>query len=377
MMPRELSMDAAGLRSFSLPHVLRLAGEYQHLLGAGCIAFATGLRLEALVEESADDFLLRFTGAGTVDSEEDTAEFAGRWRRALGELAVPSPEMLDGLSITVDFGPLWDICSRRMLMTCPALGTVLAAAVTAFRAPGHSRTDAELAEMACSLCNAVEPGPVGETGCHYAEAMLGLVGGANYVAPGGERLNVQQLLPPEAMLLALAPPQGEAPGPRDCEGEVLKALARTQQMGCNILAGGEEGVGALFALDDGALDRGQTTRLYGLVRVRQMVDAFLQHVGEPVVDNDRLAEMCDEQSAILKDYFGFPAAPYKELVAKALEAGALGADLSWAFGGCPVAIIIAPGRREEIGAMLSQAFPGVAILPVDVEPCGLLSNGGE
>ena len=93
------------------------------------------------------------------------------------------------------------------------------------------------------------------------------------------------------------------------------------------------------------------------------------------MDNDRLAEICDEESALLRDYFGFPAEPYGRVRQAAVEAGALGAKFTCAFGGCPAAIIIAPGVREEVAETLTARFPESRFLPVDIDPTGLLMEG--
>ena len=158
---------------------------------------------------------------------------------------------------------------------------------------------------------------------------------------------------------------------------MLRALALTQQGGHNVLAGGEEGTAALFALPEGYLDEGQTTMLYGALRVRELTQSLLESIGDPLADNDRLAEVCDEESAILGDYFGFPRAAYAGVIATAAEVGAVGARLTWAFGACPAAVIIAPGARAEVASALADEFPGMMLLPLDVEPFGLLSDDGE
>jgi hypothetical protein len=326
------------------------------------------------VSETPEDFKLRFGGAGEQPWEGLGVELSRRWARALGELAVPGPELLEGLSISVDFGDLWGLCPPPTLLTSPALAAALALAVRSHRRQ-ERRGHTDLAHLAGSLCCAVAPGPAGDAGRHYAGALLSLVGGAGYVEKGLELTNVQSLLPPEAMLLVLAPHLEMLQGEADRERAVLKALACAQQEGLDFMAPGDKTLSALFSLPEGTLDQEQTTMLYGLLRVRQMIESFIEFLGEPVADNDRLAETCDEESAILKDYFGFPPDAYSAVASVAAGAGALGVKLTWAFGGYPAAIVLAPGRREAVAAALAGTCPEVACLPVDVEPYGLLSAG--
>jgi hypothetical protein len=133
----------------------------------------------------------------------------------------------------------------------------------------------------------------------------------------------------------------------------------------------------LFRLGREVLSDDQTGLLYGLIRVREMADAFLECLGDEIVDNDRLAEVCDEESAILTDYLGFPSGPYDAVRSAASEAGALGLRLTWAFGGCPAAVIIAPGRRDQVGQALARRFPRAGFLVIDVAAEGLRPGGDD
>jgi mevalonate kinase len=47
------------------------------------------------------------------------------------------------------------------------------------------------------------------------------------------------------------------------------------------------------------------------------------------------------------------------LVDAARRAGALGAKLTWAFGGYPAVLVVAPGQRREVGDALTRTFPGL------------------
>ncbi len=361
-MPPALSLQADELRRFSVPLTVRLVGERQYALGAGSLVIATDMRLIVEVDETPEPFALNYI------RQPGPSELAGRWENALGREVLGNTEALEGLALTVDFGDLLDVLPAETLLTSPALAAGLTTAVLAHRSDGASETHAELAAAASNALRDVTGAEDGAR--YYADAMMTISGGAGYVEPGGERLNVQVLLPADAFILALAP--GVVPdvaGDRD--RRLREALVSVERAGADIMGPGDEGLGALFGLGD-LIDEEQTTMLYGLLRVRQMIEGFLEHLGEPYVDNDRLAEICDEESAILADYFGFPHAPYRPICTGAGEAGALGSKLTWAFGSCPAAVIIAPGRRRDVSAALRRRFPDSHFLPVDMQVEGLM-----
>jgi hypothetical protein len=373
MQPHE-GFNAEQLRSFSVPHVLRILGEHQHLIGSGSVLCAVNRRLHVQVRETPDEFNLEFQGVSDYypESQETPGRAVEAWHRALGELVVPDPEMMEGLDITVDFSTASGVPTAPARLPSPAMAVALATAIIAHRGRGRARTEQELAEMASSACHAVVQGPMGDTGRYYGEALVSLTGGAAHVEPHGQRLNVQRLLPPESLLLVVRRGLSGVVGEAQREETVLRALATTQKEGTNIMAGGEEGVAALFAMEPGLLDEEQVTMLYGLLRIRQMITGYLEFLSEGMADNDRLAEICDEESAILKDYFGFPAEAYRDAIDSASGAGALGAKLTWAFGGYPAALIIAPGLREQVTGAL-QRMEDLEVVPVDVEPAGLMA----
>jgi hypothetical protein len=281
---------------------------------------------------------------------------------------------LAGLSVRAYFGGLWDVCPPEVLLRSPALATGLAVAVLAHRGGQSPVEEHVVAETACRLRGALAGTGPESTARFYAEVFLSIVGGAGYVEPGGRRLNVQQLLPPQSLLLALAPGIDAGAGAHELDAAVEGALALARERDAAIDGGAEKGVSALFGISEGVLDERQTAMLYGLLRVREMVDGFLEYLGEPFVDNDRLAEICDEESAILTDYFGFPARAYASVRTVAGEAGALGAKLTWAFGGYPAAIIVAPGRRGTVQEALQRQFADAHFLPVDTDSGGLLKE---
>jgi hypothetical protein len=278
---------------------------------------------------------------------------------------------LEGLDIEMDFGPLWRICPPKVLAMSPAVAVALAVAVTAHRAAERQLTEVELAEAVCRLHYAASGAGHASADRSYSDALMSIVGGAGYVEPHGERLNVQQLIPPESLLLVLAPGIEEVRAAHQRDEAVVIALQKAREAKAPITDSADAAYSALFALEDTVLTAQEVAMLYGLIRVRQMTERYIEHLSEPYVDNDVLAEICDEESAILGDYFGFPAAHYDRIRAAATRAGALGTKLTWAFGSYPAAIVVAPGRRRDVGEALNNTFPGVYCLLVDMDPTGL------
>ncbi len=380
-----VSLDAPSLDSFTVPYSLRLLGDKQHLLGCGSVCLATNLRMAVLVRETAGAFSLSFGGVAGDDDfgvsgvpgrlpwpdEISVSRFPERWRNALGRL-VPDPSVLEGLDVEVDLGPLWAVCPVGVLLSCPSLAAALAAVVAAHRMDPLPPTDAGLAGVACRVLSEILPAGPEDTGGAYGEALMSLVGGAGYVEPGGERLNVQQLMPPESLLLCLMPGVGPAVGAAERDQALREALAAAGRVGCDFAGDAEEALSGLFGLGPDVISEAETVMVYGLLRARQMIESFLEYLGDPFVDNDRLAEICDEESAILTDYFAFPADVYEKVRGLAAEAGALGAKLTRAFGGYPAAVVLAPGCRQEVQEALRGELPGAHLLPINVDPTGLL-----
>ncbi len=391
-------LETPEFEPLSVSCALCLLGEHQHLLGAGSIHIATNLRVRVKVAECEDGFSLSVGGrapegegeaewgaaqelegpvpdsvAGRLPWPDATpvSQFAARWEKALAGDILNEPELVAGLDIEVDFGPLWHICPPQVLLTSPALAVGLAVAGTSLR--GQAPDYAELAELARRLrAEVVAEDGAEATRCNN-DALMGITGGAAYVEQGADLLNVQQLLPPESFILALA----SGVGPENGAGEgcriMRQALRKLGETGRGISGTGDEAdLSRVFELCGDVLDEQETAMLYGLMRARQMVDSLLERLGSAFVDNDLLAEVCDEESAILADYLGFPAEPYDRVRAAAAEAGALGAKLTWAFGSYPAVIILAPGRREEVLGSLCGRFPEARFLPVDLDPDGLL-----
>jgi hypothetical protein len=185
------------------------------------------------------------------------------------------------------------------------------------------------------------------------------------------------MVPPESLILAVSrralPSLGESPWER----VLLSAVSKTGRGGVRLLAETERDVSRLFELASGKLDEMEMAVLYGLLRVREMITQHLERLGQPLLDHDLLAELCDEESAIVEDYFEFPSAPYGEIRNRAVETGALGAKYTYACGSQPAMIILAPGVRDEVGAALAEEFDDCTFLPVDVDPEGVEATRGE
>ncbi|MFW6189357.1 MAG: hypothetical protein ACOC7T_02900 [Planctomycetota bacterium] len=371
-MSPSISLEAEEMYRFSVSQPVRLVGQYQHALGAGCITIAIDLRVGLAVQEQPAGFELRLAG-GAFQQQELLPDYAERWRRALDAEVLDEPAAVEGLAVEVDFRRLGDFCPGEVLLTSPALAAGLAAAAAAHRGRGAVATDVEVADRAAEALAAVTGEVRGQR--FFPDILLSVAGGAAYVEPTGERINVQQPLPPESFLLALAPGMEFSNGVAECEEQLRRALLKVAEASGELV--GERAMEAVFGLNGDVLEEDDTTKLYGLVRVRQMLDGFLEHLGEPYVDNDRLAEICDEERALLRDYFEFNADTYGEMCRRAEEAGALGAACTWAFGSYPAVVITAPGRRKQVQGALQDQFSDAIFHPIDIEPTGLLRGRDE
>jgi hypothetical protein len=364
-----VSLLAEEMHRFSVCHPARLVGEHQHCLGSGCMSVATDLRLQVEANETAGAFELAVSGG--LDAAA-VRRYTPKWERAVGMKLMADHQALEGLAVSVDFGDLTDLLPAETLLTSPALAAALTAAAAAHRGREATRDDVELADAGAEALASVASEPRAQR--FFSDVLVSIAGGALYVDPGGERINVQPLLPPESLILAVVPGLDFGERVTESERELRKALMQMSGEHGELI--GDRAFEAIFAMDGDILQEEQTGMLYGLLRVRQMLDSFMEHLGEPFVDNDRLAEICDDESAILKDYFGFQAEPYGEIRRRAAEAGALGAKYTWAFGSYPAAIILAPDRRDDVLEALREEADGEYFWPVDMEPAGLL-RGGE
>lgn len=369
-----VSLDAEQWRRFTLPHPVCLLGEELYLLGAPSVCAAVNARVEVVVRDSDEGPALRFGPAGS-ESEWDAPlpaveDLAAEWERALREEALDDPSLLDGRAVCVSFDESLVACPPALLVTSPAVAAALTVACLALSGRVEGAEETDTAELACRLLQEVRA--AGENpNRFYGPVLTSLTGGLQYVEPGGTPLNVQQLVPPESLLLVLVPGAQEAAKGVHLDERVRRHLLAARGHGEDLMRRGDQGLAEIFDLDEEVLDERGKTMLYGLLRVRQMTESFVEMLGEPFVDNDRLAETCDEESAILRDYFEFPAGGLDQIRHAAVRAGALGAKLTWAFGGYPASLLLAPGRREDVREALTEEFPDADFIPLDVATMGL------
>ena len=363
------TLESGQWQNFSIPHPFCLLGEQLHLLGMGSVQLASNLRLQVQSAPGQQRFRLVFSVAG-FELGAAARQAAERWRQAVADVPFPEAIALADTELRLHFEPSLASVPIPALLSCPAVAAALAVTALGRQAQMIPFSEQQAVECACQLLGNVRPG--GENPRRFiADITMCLTGGASYIGPEGDAVNVQRLLPPMSLILALAPePAEDFKGGRRDE-TALQALSLILKKKHNILQEGDAGFAELFDTADGMLDERQIAVLYGLMRLRQMTETFLEHVGGAPLDNDRLAEFCDEESAILTDYFDFPARSFEDIRHKSVEAGALGCKLTWALGGHPAALIIAPGRREQVRQELSEAFEEVRFTPLDIEATGL------
>ena len=153
-----------------------------------------------------------------------------------------------------------------------------------------------------------------------------------------------------------------------------KAIRKIGTDGRAALQAAETDLSPFLELASGSLSEHETATLYGLLRVRELLSAYVERLGVPMLDHDLLAEMCDEESAILVDYFEFPAQVYRRVRDVAIDSGALGAKLTYAFGDTPAVVVLAPGRRDAVCDALKRELVDCCCLAVDVAPVGAASS---
>ena len=317
--------------------------------------------------ETDGEFQLRAV-PGTDPWDDRARELVGRWQTALGELAVEDPEELDGLDISLGLGELAARCPPEVLLTSPALGAAMACAARAHRGDAREVSASEVAELAGAMVRKVSGADRPGSGRYDGECLMCLEGGARYVAPSAEPLNAQLMIPSESLILALWADAERPATSAAWQGVLAGALQNLGREGAELFR--EPDVGRLFDSAAGRLNEEETGLLYGLLRVREMVLEYLERLGQPLLDHDILAELCDEESAMLEQYLDFPVGPYQQVRRSAVAHGALGAKLTYVFGGLPGLIVLAPGRRDEVVRGLRREFEGCSVQPVDVEPEG-------
>ena len=358
-------------RRFSLPLPVRLLGERQEVFGLGSVAVATDLRIEFRVLETSGDFRIQI-GDPQAGGSAQRGGLIRTWRELLAEITPGGREGLIGLTLEVNARGSGFPVTADALLRSPAFAVGAVSAVRALRGDAEQAEPEEIARCAARLLGAVHPSrsPLRERFC--AEALVCIQGGARYVEPTGEAIDVQQLVPPDALLLAIVPGLcDDVSAEAQWEERLLEALQRAAATVPDLVASSEGDMEDFFHLASQKLDEGQTGVLYGLLRVHQLVLAFLENLSRPVFDHDILAEMCDEEDAVMEQYFGFRPSRYGELRREAFEAGALGSKYSYGWGCCPFLIIIAPGRRELLQDRLPERFKDAVLLSANVDPAGI------
>ena len=349
------------------------------------MVLAANLRLKAEVREETGDFRLSLSPQEASLWAPGLDDLKTLWQAALEKLIVDNPVDLAGLHILFDFGEQWEEFPPHLLLSSPAAALALACAVRAHRggrstlltalstSKGPESIGAEkLASLAGALLSKflVTENPL-QRDRFYAECLVSILGGAHYVTPASEPLNVQLLVPPESLILVVSGREFVAAhGPT--WGEALQAAIRKLGPGVpDLIAAADDDIAALFEKATGTLEDRETAVLYGILRVREMISEYLEKLGQPFLDYDLFAELCDEESAIMEDYFEFPAEIYRSVRERAMDNGALGGKFTYAFGVHPALIILAPGRRAEVIAALEKGFDGYLFLPVDVDGAGV------
>jgi len=366
---RDLTLEPSELGRFSVPIPLCLAGECQYALGLGTLVAAVHPRVLAEVEETAEDFQLLLRPPDRAPNPL-VDQLLGQWREALASVGVADPDDLDGLRITLDFSEARRCSPPEFLLGGPAVAVALACAVMAHRGVGEALRGSDVIRLAGDLLAGLAPGRSTHPDRFYGPCCVTVCGGAMFVAPSSEPLNVQLLLPPDALILVVPPARGPDADAEGWEQHLLSGLRKVGGAARLAAAAGQDASG-LFELAAGRLDDREAGVLYGLLRVSEMIRAHLEGLAEPSVDHDRLAELCDEESAILQDYFGFLPGRLVEVRDRAVEFGALGAKLTWGFGRWPAVIVLAPGRRPEVRSALAATFRDHHVASVDVDPAGV------
>lgn len=365
---RELVLSEDEFTEFSVPHALCLAGEHQYSLGLAPIVIATNLRVHAGVEETAEEFQIGLADERAAAGS--SLKLLARWRAVLEELAGGEAERMEGLRITLRLQATGDGCPPEITLPSPAVAVALACAVRTHRGPGGTVPDTEMAELAAGLLREFNPSSRMHPDRFYAECLVSLQGGAWYVSSAADSLNVQLMVPPESLILAVSREADAGAGGGAWEAVLLSALRKMGRSAAELLDATERDASRLFELAPSGLDEREMAVLYGQLRVREMIAQHLERLWQPLLDHDLLAELCDEESTIIEDYFEFPAARYHDVRTRAMESGALGAKFTYAFGTQPAMIILAPGRRDEVKEILEGEFHGCSFMSVDVDPEG-------
>jgi hypothetical protein len=332
---------------------------------------ATDLRVGLSVRETPEEFHL---GVEIGDgSRTAVGEVVADWCRALEEVAQDQTQ-LEGLEITLSLSDLEMQCPPEARLSSPAVAVALATALRAHRGEAESIEESDLAQLAGRLLEEVisEGRPYPQR--YDALCRACIRGGVAYTSPAAEALNAQLLVPPQSLILAFDR-EGAAPAKKPAwEKHLLGALQKLDGLEELLKRTEEDGIGALFEMTGEDLSDQEIAVLYALLRVRQMIRELLETLDREVRDNDRLAEVCDEESAILADYFEFPSERLQEIRDEAVQAGALGAKFTYAFGDRPALLALAPGRRDEVVAALRDQLGENCVRALDLDPAGIRSE---
>lgn len=364
---REISLSENTYDRFNVPHSFCLAGELQHLLGMGSIIIASEHRTNITASETPEPFQIRI-----IKDEATVGTPAPEWTKRIEDAIGIPTDALDGLTITLK--PPEVVAHRQPELTIcsPASCVGILLAIKVHRSDYRSISPTELAREADALLNGIIPGGPTLPGQFYSLAMASVSGGALYIDDSSEPLNVQQLLPPESLILAVNPDAECVFGPKQWTRTMVRAL---QKMGGSekLLEETQGEPAKILEACEGKLNDSEIAVLYGQLRTQQMIRMQLEYLGQAYTDHDRFAEMCDEESEILKDYFEFPSEKLLEIRQQAVESGAIGAKLTYAFGCLPAILIIAPGRRDEVASTLSEKLQPENVFAIDPSPAGITS----
>jgi mevalonate kinase len=360
---RSLSLRTELFTQFSVPHAVCIAGEFQYIAGQASLVTAVNLRLEAAVDETDGEFVLQTLPPAA------TEEVAAAWTRLLRARAAPAPVDIDGLTVTLSYDDaLAAACTPEDMLRTPAAAVALVCAVQSHRGSGGESSAESVASTAAEMLAELMGCSAAHRRRFYALALACVLGGAWFAAPAAEPLNAQLLISPDSLILVLCQHAARR-GAAQWENVLSDALLALGSG--SIPVAFEDDMGAFFEQASRKLTEEQTVVLYGLLRMNEMLRGHIETLDRQMRDHDCLAEMLDEESAVLGDYFGFPGEHLKEVRDAAVESGALGAKTTYAFGDRPALVILAPGRRAEVAADLRRHFPDDVIVPVDVEPDGV------
>ena len=359
---------------FSLPLPVCLLGEEQHLLGLGSVLLAITRRARMQVREQAvPEFEIDIPDTPDNASEE-ALRLKRRWQKLLGEYVLHGPAELEGLTVTFESGFLKEGESAARILSSPHFAVALLCAALAHRTSETDIPAGDIARETCGLLGQLDGVRRHSAARAYARAIMCLRGGARFVECGGGTINVQQMIPPESLIL-VGPGETEpcTSGQTSFE-QVPKALEKMGADAADLVASSDEELGEFFQLASDHLDDDETMAVYGLLRIHQLIMSFLENLSDDFKDHDVLAERCDEESDILERYFGFTSKSYEGMREKASQGGALGIKATFGPAGYLSMLVMAPDRRDSVLDLLRNEYPKTAVVPVDIDSTGIHSE---